>query len=343
MPIPPLPPIPNPLANDSLKTIILPVILDRVAGGAGIGDRLQTITLPAEDLANLKNATALTISFPGSRKELPYKHDSLNGTLVTAPDAQPGRGPGLVIRWKDNGNASNNADVAVLTLHRTRAALDVKWKMAVAVRNPEITALVYWVLQGSALTSEMPGGKSQRIEFKPIENKLGLRDNSAGLNFPSTPPKDAVVGVLGNLPQGWTATWYTEWDSKDTALRTPETASQVLKFKRSTSSATVDGWFLLTFSPGFTRVDNNFASRQAADEAKLAGFESDLRAANTEIARIKKEFDRTDASLEANKAVLEATVAAYKIAVNGYKELSDLDVALELPDGARIATMHFRR
>jgi hypothetical protein len=177
-----------------------------------------------------------------------------------------------------------------------------------------------------------------------VETKvLALKDASMALGLPVEPPRDAVVTPKSTLPPGWTATWYTDWEVKDAALRTPENASQVLKFTRKTDTAAVDGWFTLTFRPGWAAVESNLAKRETADAAVLAQYESDLRAINSELARIKKEFNRTDAGLEGKKTDCEALVNAYKTAVGGYKELTDLDVALDLPDGLRIATLRFRR
>jgi hypothetical protein len=324
------------------KAIVLRDALERVTAGAGIRDKTQALAIPAADFADLKAIRGLSVSFPGSRDEYNYKQDSLSGTLSAVANDRPNR-PGVALRWKSTGSLAKAEDVLIVSLDRKRPGLEVQWKTAVAMRQPELMALVYWVVQNSALVADLGEGKSQRIEFRAVETKvLALKDASSTLVLPGDVPREVVVTPKMPLPPGWTASWYTDWEVKDAALRTPENASQVLKFTRSTSTAAVDGWFLLTFRPGWSAVESTFAKRQAADEVELARYESELRVANAEIARIKKEFSRTDATLEGKKQDLEALVAAYKTAVAGYKDWSDLDVALDLPDGLRIATLRFR-
>lgn len=324
------------------KVIVLRETLERVTAGAGIRDKTQALAIPATDFADLKAIRGLSVSFPGSRDEYNYKQESLSGTLSAVADDRPNR-PGVALRWKSTGSPAKAEDVLIVSLDRKRPGLEVQWKTAVAMRQPELIALVYWVVQNSALVADLGEGKSQRIEFRAVETKvLPLKDASSTLTLPGDVPREVVVTPRMPLPAGWTASWYTDWEVKDAALRTPENASQVLKFTRSTSTAAVDGWFLLTFRPGWSAVESTFAKRQAADEAELARYESELRVVNAELARIKKEFSRTDATLEGKKQDLEALVAAYKTAVAGYKDWSDLDVALDLPDGLRIATLRFR-
>ncbi len=331
--LPPVNPETAPKIIPAPKIITLKTALDRVTSGAGMSDKIQSIAIPATDFADAKALSALLLQLPASRKDYPYKYESLNGTLIIEPANRAGR-LGFTIRWKDAGDNSV-ADIVTIALNKNRTHLELTWKTGIAVKRPELMTLTYWVVQNSALIAEMPkeSGGPQRIEFKPIEPKpLSLKDPANNFSFPAELPRETTL-VPGPLPVGWIATPYTDWEIKDTALRTPENASPSLKFRKPTTTAAIDSFFVMSFRPGFKSVECDWAKRLATAENDVARYESDLRA-------IK---NATDGSLESKRPETEALVAAYKSAVAGYKELENLEITLTLPDGLKLGTLIFKR
>jgi hypothetical protein len=210
---------------------------------------------------------------------------------------------------------------------------------------PDVVRSAYWVLQRSSFDFHPPAENHQHIVFKPAEEPvISLTEASAPLFKNVEIPVDASLALPTDLPPGWQAAWYTEWDVKDAALKSPKNASQVLKFHKTTTTAAVEAWFLLTFRPGFTKVESTFSRRLAADENDLAKYQNDLRALTANIEQYKKD-GKTDNDLKDYRDKKDETqrlIDAYKAAVAGYKELTEFDVKLELPGELQLTTLHVR-
>jgi len=341
----PLNPAPHVIPVAAPKTIVLRTALLRMKPGSGIGDKSQTIPVPAGEFADLKGITGLSMTLQGAQTEIRYKLESLSGTLAAAQETRQGN-PGVALKWTDASDLTGPIEVAYVSLNRGKASVELSWKMAVALKRPELPTVVYWAVQNSFLTAEMGSKMGQRIEFKPLELKaINLKEATSALGLPAAVPNEAIVTPLGALPTGWTVTWYTDWEVKDAALRTAENASQVLKFRKGTSAPGVEAWFLVTFRPGWATVESTMGKRQGADETELARAESDLRSVNSEIARIDRESGGKVAapdSLQQQAAAGKTAIAGYKEAIAGYNDLTNVEVALDLPDGMRIAIIHFR-
>ena len=89
-----------------------------------------------------------------------------------------------------------------------------------------------------------------------------------------------------------------------------------------------------------------FAWREL-DEAELAHAQSDLRAINADIKRIRDDTGarETDERLKpylAKRAEISALVDAYTAAAAGYNDWTQFDVALDLPDSLRLVTVHLK-
>jgi hypothetical protein len=127
----------------------------------------------------------------------------------------------------------------------------------------------------------------------------------------------------------------------------------VISFKKSTTNAKIESWFLLTFKPGsaggIAKVECTFAKRLQQDLDDLAKAEKDL-------ADITKKINdlRNDPALSAFGGSIpgdmimkqndtQAARDAYKLAVAGYNELTQFDVSFDLSDKMRLATLHFQR
>jgi hypothetical protein len=154
--------------------------------------------------------------------------------------------------------------------------------------------------------------------------------------WPVPMPAEVIVAPPADdsLPAGWTVERYFDWASRDAASRTPENVLQVIKFKKATGVSIADAIFTVTFKPGLGKVENDFTRQLAEHENDLKRFESELRSI---------EQQPEEPRMQEKRAETTALVDAYKNAVAGYNELTRFDVFFELPDGMRLATVHFQR
>jgi hypothetical protein len=353
--------------------VTLTTMLERPNVGMGIGDSVQTLGVPAGALALVGSVTGLRMHFPmppirpGEGGNVRGDGQAFNGgdlgLLAAQPETRLGK-PGLAVRWQPSAaGTSEPVDALFIGFERVRPGLELQWHAAALLKNPGMMNLLYWVLQNSAIELAGAPGIAQQIRFKPFDasGDRGGLDFGGGpveVNWPVDLPRDAAVvppkltpkeGENATGPGKWEATWYTDWEVKDAALRSASNASQVIKFKKSTSSGVVDAWFLITFRPGLRKIESTFARRKAADEADLARFESELRAINMQIEEAKVNnggiLGNSPGALDlaARRDQTEVLIHAYKEAVAGYNELSQFDVAFDLPDGVRLTALHFAR
>jgi hypothetical protein len=313
--------------------------LEHPAAGAGIADFSQMLTFPARDLEPFP-INSVQLLFPNGKSEYALKDPP--GSLTAASERLAGRHR-ITVQWKD----SATLDVAVITFERNRSAIQIEWKSAAMVKRPEVVLLAYWAIQASTLDLESRRARDQQIAFKAASPQaVHFTDASTALGIGGTVPPQATVTAPTGLPPGWQVTWYTDWGNTDAALRTPETATQVLKFHKPGASEAVESWFTLRFAPGFAKVESNFSQRAAADEADYEKAQGDVRAMADSIKQ--KSADAgvpvTDDQFKpflAKQAELERVAEAYKTAAAGYKELTNFDVVLSLPGGVRLTTIHF--
>jgi hypothetical protein len=279
--------------------------------------------------------------FPNDKAEYPLKQGSF---LLNADEPHAAGGPvrRYLLVFKDTGELEL---ASIALLHR--GTIDIEWKSAAIMKRPDIVRQAFWLLQSCKMV--VPGaaaaGGNVIIHFKqPDEPAIRLPEPSTALLKAGEVPPEAVALPPAVLPPGWQVTTYTEWDAKETALRTAANASQVLKFHKPGTSAAVESWFVLTFRPGFTRVESSFAKRIAADQADLGDAESKVRVATADYNEHKAGgMNEHDLKPFADKKAAAADLAdAYKAAVAGYKDLTEFDVPVELPDGLRLTTLHFR-
>jgi len=193
--------------------------------------------------------------------------------------------------------------------------------------------------------------------FVPYEPPtFSLETASGAVMLPVDLPKETTVKAPEekDLGHGWEATWFTETDTKggggDVILQSSENAAQVVKFHQKTAMPAAEPWFIVRFSNNYQRMENTFAVRLGAAQADLAQAESDVRSADDELERIRKDAGGTIPASSENaklyrgkRADAAALVDAYKSEVDGYNQLKQVDIDLTLPNGVRLTTIRFRR
>ncbi len=338
--------------------LTLTSVMEQPTPGQGFADFMQTILIPANDFDASAKPTAIRVRFPASGSDQPsstteflYK-DGFSGSLIATPGHFQGL-PLVSISWKDAGSSFDLLEMKLDPGAGRKPALALAWKTGGLLKHPDIGRLVYWLMQQSTVevVSSRAGEVGQKIAFKEPElPTIALMDESAPLGMPPF-PNDVIVIAPGKstLPSGWEATWYTEWDEKDLALRTPANASQVIKFHKATGVDSADAWFLVRFGPGFAKVDNTLAKQIADAKGKIADNESDLRDIDRQIEDAKRvsggKLPDTDSARMLTKRHEDAAalIDAYKAAIAGYNDIQGFDVQFSLPDGVRLATIKFSR
>jgi hypothetical protein len=369
MPSTPVAPVPPPPAAPAYPDVVtLATMLERPNVGNGIGDRRQSLALRFADLDRATAVTGLGLRFPvrpadgangkptdGGRPN-EYKHDGV-GTLIASPDSREGK-PGVVLRFKPRGDAAGAPPVEVLFIgfDRTRPGLDLQWRSAPLLRNPDLFPLTYWVLQKSMLELLGPRGASpgagQRVAFKPVSlPAISLAAGSTPLPWPAALPPDVTVlpPRATDLPAGWEANWYTDWDEKDVSKRTPANAHQVLRFKKPTSAQGAEAWFLLVFSEGgMTAVESTFTRRVLQDTAdrdrcaaELRNFQGQVDDARARSVTGPLEGSDAGRDLLARLDAAQKMLTGYTEALAAYRELKPFDVQFQLTDGLLLAAVRF--
>ena len=274
--VPPPTPAPPPAVRIVPRfpaVVTLASMMQEPASGQGIADFSQTIPLPADTLDPGQRISGLRLRFPGGATEgadsgsvttFPYK-DGFSGTVIATPGRKMGL-PVVTLSWKDDNDTS---DVLELTLNVVRnAGIELNWKASSLVKRPEVVKLVYWLVENSAidLQTQRGGGlqeTGQQIAFKPFAPPpIRVDQDVAMLTIPAALPADATVVAPTDLPEGWSAKWYTDWAEKDAALRTAENATQVIKFQKSTGVSSAAAWFTVRFEK-FGRIENSLAAQVA--------------------------------------------------------------------------------
>jgi hypothetical protein len=341
--------------------ITLTAMMEQPSSGQGIADYSQTLALPEGALDPGARVTELRLRFPGTSTDtsgnnavttFPYK-DSISGTIIATPGRNLGL-PVVTLAWKDDSDTDDVLELALNTVHEN-AGLELTWKASALVKRPEVTKIIYWLVENSIveLRTQRTGisDSGQKIAFKPYApSPIRLTDDAAILSLPAELPPDAtaIAPAEGDLPSGWSATAYTDSGASDAALRTAENASQVIKFQKSTGVSSAQAWFTVRFEK-FGRIENTFAAQLADATAQIATCESDLRAVASDIEEAKRvsggRLPDTDSARMLLKKQDDATalLAAYKAAVAGYNDIHTFDIPLSLPNGVRLATVKFRR
>jgi hypothetical protein len=276
-----------------------------------------------------------------------YRNNTL-GTLTALSTVRNYR-PGVALNWKPAGDPGTGVELLYVALDRSKPGIELQWHASALLRNP-VFDYIYWMLQNSALALESPRATRQQIVMKPfMPPPVNYADASAALAWPTALPKDVRVTEPKPqaLPQGWKADWFMDWEAKDPAARTMDNASQVISFRKATNNAKVSAWFLLTFRPGWGRVESTFASHYQQVLYDRARAEKDLADVDKKIADIRNDpalaaFAGMPADLLARQAEAQNQVDAYKAAVAGYNELNGFDVTFNLSDNMRLATLHFQ-
>jgi GTPase-associated protein 1, N-terminal domain type 2/GTPase-associated protein 1, middle domain len=358
--VPPPPPTPAVRIVPRFPAVVtLTSMMEEPASGQGIADFSQTIPLPQDTLDPGQRISGLRLHFPGGSTEVadssnvttfPYK-DGFSGTVIATPGRKMGL-PVVTLSWKDDTDSS---DVLEMTLNVVRnAGIELNWKASSLVKRPEVVKLVYWLVENSAidLQTQRGGGlqeTGQQIAFKPFAPQpIRVDQDVAMLTIPAALPADATVVAPTDLPEGWSAKWYTDWAEKDAALRTAENATQVIKFQKATGVSTAAAWFTVRFEK-FGRIENSLPAQLADATAQITGCESDLRALAAEIDEAKRVSGGKLPDTDSTRMMLKkqddttALLAAYKAAVAGYNDIQAFDIPLSLPNGVRLATVKFRR
>ena len=334
-------------------TIPLNQPLEFPTAGRGVSEAYtQKILLPPNQLDPAATIRKVDLRFPPSKGDYPGSisfTENPAGTLLSS--TLPTHRTTAVISWKEG--TSEPADILMMEFNPQRGELTLNWKTGQLVKQPESVKRAYWVLRSSSLLLDSGKGPPQELAFLPFDPPPFAIDSTGGLlMLPAELPKETVVTPppAAMLPAGWDATWFTDWDVKDLALRTPANATQVVKFHKPTSTPAVEAWFIVRFSPGFQRVENTFGVRLAAAQSDLADAESDVRAANDALDRLKKESggalpssSETVKNLQNKRTESSALVEAYKAALAGYNELNGFDIELTTPNGLRLTAVKFRR
>ncbi len=374
VPVPPI--MQTPIIPETPRfpaTLTLGTQLSQPKSGGGIADSSQSLALPIGEFDTSARVTGMRLRLPaavgesasGATDAGDYSHwaykDGFEGTILEevgrSASASAAAGP-VILTWKD---ASGSMDVMSLALDQNnpnRPALNVAWKAAALMKRPEVVNLAYWLLQNSTLETRHGAGgaeSSQQISFKrPADQMVDISAESTTLAFQGDMPKDFVVvaptaGDGSGLPAGWEATWYTDWDEKDAALRTADNAAQVVKFRKGTTSGAVDAWFLLRFGPGLKTVGSTFTMRRQDAQTQEDQAAKELQDTDDEIAALKKQFGGSYDSSEKSKTLAktradaQTLVDAYKEAIASYDEVTNLNVTIGLPGGLRVATVRFHR
>ncbi len=247
------PPTPVAPARHYPEMLILSGAIER-PNLAGIGDKMQSFPLAAADLDRPGSITSVQLHFPQGKSDggsdNVYTSEAL-GTF-TALDVTKSARPAVAIMWKPAASAAGGGggagtEIALIAFDRTRPGMELTWHTSQLLKNPDLYAPIFWLLQNSTL--ELSGTpaheKNQRVAFKAWEAPV-LSPEDAAITIPwpvDLPAETSVVAPkAGTLPAGWEATWYTDWETKDPVLRSTANASQVLKFRKP-GPAGVDAWF----------------------------------------------------------------------------------------------------
>jgi hypothetical protein len=353
-------PAPAPAAPTFPEQIALVTPIERPVVGSGIGDRVQFFPIRPADLDRPAAVTGLRLHVPptraaaggggagGGRTENVYASDG-QGTVTGVTEARGGR-PGVAIKWRATADPTSTVEVAYVAFDRGRSGVELAWHSAPLLKNPGLTSLLYWLLQNCTLELEGAREKSQQVAFRRHEPAAAaLADAVTPLKWPvDLPAETAVVPPrLSSLPGGWEASWYTDWEVKEAALRTAANAAQVVRFKKPTPSAAVDAWFLVTFKAGLGTAECTFGKRRAADQAELERYESELRAITAQVEDVKKQNNGVMPDSQGSRDMLtrqeqlKQLAAAYRAAVAAYDEITQFDIAFDLPEGLRLATLRF--
>ncbi len=263
--------------------ITVGVPLQRPSTGTGVRDETQRVPLDARKLDNLK-LSSLRVIFPGEAGEYSYKSADLSGTLTPWP--QPSQThPGVVLKWKDAGDPTGGVEMLVIQINTDKPQLEATWKTAAVIRRPEVAALVYWVMENSAIGLGGPLG--QRICFAPVEIKpVDMTLASSPLDFPSDPPPGAVWEVA-RPPSQWTAAMKLVWPD-GTGSKLESAATRVIELHRG--SPTGDGDLVVTFTlpPGGRTLESDLSARLAAAKALATQAAADLAAVDGQMAEVRK-------------------------------------------------------
>jgi len=340
------------------ETLAALVTLERPIVGTGIGERVQKLAIKREEV-NPAAVTGLHLILPGSESGLPADDSTFTsedaGALLTAPGKEKGT---VALLWKKSSDTGAGMEVLAVAFDRSQPALEIRWHSSMLLKNAPLLGYYFWMLQSSTVELERrpaAGGAAatQQVRFKPFDaGKQNFEDAQMQVRWPVELPKGVTITSpeKGSLAEGWTASWYTDWEEKDSALRTTENASQVIKFKRPSASGGADAWFLVTFRPGIGTIESTFARRRADDAADLEKSRNTLDGIDKRIAEAKPTAEAMkqplDPELLASRDRAAADVATRLETVMAYDALMRFDVGIELagkPGNVRIAALHFER
>lgn len=290
------------------KAVVLDKPVEMATSKAGIR-RTQRIAIPAADFEDLAGVNTLAFTFPGGGAEVTSKDAGLAGTLVAAAEGRAAR-PGVALRWRE-GDSGQGVEVVTIHLDKSGPALEVSWSPRTLIDKPDVAALAYYLLHSGKLEVIGPDKeRPQPFELVSIAPKaLNLHDTSAKVDLPSPLPVSASPVVRSELPAGWKADTFLDWDEKNPAARTVANAVQVVRLRRATETDAVAAAFTISFRNGYTSVESNFVKRQADDQAFLKQLQVDLANIARELKRIEGDDRAALAAAQKELATKQALAA----------------------------------
>jgi len=300
-PVPTPPPVvapvvvvpPPPVVIAPEHPIVLREPLERAASGNGLRDKTQSIALAPAEIMRLRKVHSLLLEFPRTPNSYPYRQGDISGAFLVALKA--GTDPAFFVEWKDAGTTGAAVDVLTVQLDRNRGQVDVTWKSSFLLRRPEVSALAFWIVQGSTLVAHEPGKATpHHLVFGPPDMQvIDLLDSTTPLHFACDLPPGCVLAARpGQMPAGWTVKM----------LDAKEPGAQALVLEKPTHVDSLPARFHLTLRPGATAVECDFAKQAREYTDGMDAFGKDLAKldeglkrltadADTDVAELKKDLD----------------------------------------------------
>lgn len=336
--LPPIEPVaPPPPVHVYPALIRLPDTLKKPTSTSGIGDFTQTLGVNGADLDPAAPVTGIRIHLPGD-------DPTLGGVLAATAESSPK--PHVSLRWKTTNDAGPGSELLDITLtpDRFRPSLKLDWKIVGLTSKPDSLPLLYWALQNSTIDLLTARGSTQKIAFTPYAPPaINLLDAQTTFALPADMPPTAMPVVVSALPDGWTADVMSQTSEKN-GLLIP--TGKVVKFH---TSGALDSHFAVTFDPAYTTIACNFSQRQTSDQDDLTKAEASLKALQDSVAQAtqnnngKLPTDANTNKLVQDRDDAQATADAYRKAANGYNDIHNIDISLQLPGKAQVVTFHLRR
>lgn len=270
------------------------------AGGAGIGDIVQRITIPPAQFDDLRGLATFGITLPGNGSTYAMRNEQMNGTLSVKQDARDRFK--YVVSWRDEANPLAGLEVGSIALVRTPPKLEVTWKTSLLLRRPDVIALARAVLQSADMQVALANGeRPQKISFRPAAPvQINLAAAEAQVSMPSIPP-GASIAPRGDLPSGWQMTIAPE--PPDPA-KPAERRGMLLTFENATTASPVTCSFTVRLAADWKSTQSTWGARQEVARSTFGRLEAELALANGDIEKVQKDHRTILEPLE--KRVMES-------------------------------------